>query len=539
MGVRIIRNGRTYRRWWYGEYRDGGKLCRVKLDVRVSGKPPSSFSAKDEGDTLFETSKAKAQKSFEDFMLSRQQKGNAEGLLESLIASKTGEKVSYVRLDALADLWNGLARTRELSEGRMQNNTFVINGFAKFCGREYLYQVTASDVIRYFNDIRKRLAWSSVKSRMSLLSGAFNRFLPHGCANPFKRLLKRDTTEDAAIIHRVPLTDVQIDKVRELARQDEMLYNLFACGLCTGARLKDICFMRKENIDLKEGFVSYIASKTGTRCELPLFDELRGICEGIIHSTSPNEPLLFPDAATMYEHNRSGLVHLGKMLFAKALFADSISDADETLIVDGEPIPPKTHDEVFALIDGQNFTAEKVERMKMVYERYAMNGESYRSIVAETGISKGTVCGYMMELEKLTGDKIIRFEKGKSKRRAMLAKTRIIRESTHRAVSAYGWSCLRPTFCLKAIESGVNPKQIMLAVGHKQYSTTLTFYNNPTREHQKQMWLKKASTKASKAPSDSAAVIALLSRLKPSQLSLIAEKLQTMLTEGRAMSAIG
>ena len=221
MGIRIIRNGRTYRRWWYGEYRDGGKLCRVKLDVRVSGKPPSSFSTKDEGDTLFETSKAKARKVFDDFMLSRQQKGNAEGLLESLIASKTGEKVSYVRLDALAELWNGLARTRELSEGRMQNNTFVINDFTKFCCREYLYQVTASDVIEYFNAIRKRLAWSSVKSRMSLLSGAFNRFLPHGCVNPFKRLLKRDTTEDAAIIHRVPLTDVQIDKVRELARQDD------------------------------------------------------------------------------------------------------------------------------------------------------------------------------------------------------------------------------------------------------------------------------------------------------------------------------
>ena len=108
MGIRIIRKGKTYRRWWYAEYRDGGKLCRVKLDVRVSGKPPSSFSTKDEGDTLFEASKAKAQKSFEDFMLSRQQKGNAEGLWESLITSKTGEKVSYVRLDELAGLWNGL-----------------------------------------------------------------------------------------------------------------------------------------------------------------------------------------------------------------------------------------------------------------------------------------------------------------------------------------------------------------------------------------------------------------------------------------------
>ncbi|MBQ3287802.1 MAG: hypothetical protein IJH50_00125 [Kiritimatiellae bacterium] len=531
MGIRIIRKGKTHRRWWYGEYRDSGKLRRIKLNVRVSGKPPSTFSTKDEGDRLFEVSKAKAQKAFEDFMLSRQQKGNAEGLLESLIEAKTGEKVSYTRLDALAELWNGLARTRELTEGRKRNNAFVINDFAKFCGRECLYQVTAGDVIDYFNAIRKKLAWSSVKSRMSLLSGAFARFLPYGCANPFKRLLKRDTTEDAAVIHRVPLTNEQIGKVRELARRNEMLYGLFVCGLCTGARLKDICFMRKDNVDLKEGFVSFVASKTGTRCELPLFDEFRAVSEGIIHSSDPTEPLLFPEAAAMYRHNRSGLVRMGKMLFAEALFADSISDSNKTLIVNGSPVPPKTHEEVFAIIEAQNFAAEKTKRMKKVYELYAMNGKSYRAILSETGIPKGTVCGYLTELEGLTGDKIIRFEKGRSKRRALLSKTRIVRQSTNRAVSAYGWSCLRPTFCLAAIENGISPKQIMLAVGHKQYSTTLTFYDNPTREHQKQMWLKKASAKTRDQSLGSEAAIALLSKLEPNQLAVVMQRLRTMLTD--------
>ena len=80
MGIRIIKRRKTYRRWWYGEYREGGKLHRVKLDVRVAGKPPLSFSNKDEGDTLFEASKAKAQRAFEDFMLSRQQKASTFSL---------------------------------------------------------------------------------------------------------------------------------------------------------------------------------------------------------------------------------------------------------------------------------------------------------------------------------------------------------------------------------------------------------------------------------------------------------------------------
>jgi len=527
MGIRIIRKGRSCRRWWYGEYRDGGKLCRIKLDVKVSGKPPESFSSKDEGDNAFEISKAKAQAAFEDFMESRQQKGNAEGLLEALITSKTGEKVSYVKLNELADLWNGLARTRELSDRRKADNAFVMNSFAEFCGREYLYQVSSADVIAYFNKIRGNLAWSSVKSRMSILSGAFNRFLPHGCANPFKKFIKRDTSEDAATIHRVPLTNVQIDKVRALARKDEMLYGIFVCGLCTGARLKDICFMKKSSIDLKDGFVTFVAAKTGTMCDLPLFEEFRNLCESIINTSDPDEPLLFPEAARMYLYNYSGLVRRGKLLFAHALFDEEVKDEDETLIVDGSPLPMKTHDEVVKLIDEQRYAESKTARMKEVYERYVMRNQSYRTIMAETGFSKGTICEYMMALEELTGDKIIRFAKGASKTRALLARTRIKRKSTARSVSAYGWSCLRPTFCELAIESGVDSKQIMLAVGHKQFSTTLTYYNNPTREHQKQMWLKKAS--GSSIGMNVGNMDSSLKHLSSEELAQLLKKIQALL----------
>lgn len=240
MGIRIMRKSNGYRRWWYGEFRENGKLNRVKLTVKVSGVPPAFFSAREEGDAKFEVSKAKALKAFEDFMTSRQRKGNADELLETLIESKTGEKVTYIRLDELADLWNGMARTRELTEERQQNNRYSINDFAKFCQREYLYQVTPADVRAYFNEIRQRLAWDTVKSRMSLLSGSFNRFLPHGCLNPFKTILKRDTTAEAATIHRIPLTNDQIAALKEQARGDEMLYPLVIAGLCTGARLKDL-----------------------------------------------------------------------------------------------------------------------------------------------------------------------------------------------------------------------------------------------------------------------------------------------------------
>jgi integrase len=130
--------------------------------------------------------------------------------------------------------------------------------------------------------------------------------------------------------------------------------------------------------------------------------------------------------------------------------------------------------------------------MKDVYRLYAVEGKSYRAIEDETGIPKGTICGYMKEIELLTNEHIIRFEKGKSQTRKLLAQTRIVRKSTKRSVSAFGWASLRSTFCRLAIENGVDPKVIMLAVGHKNYKTTMTFYNNPTMEHQKQLWMKHA-----------------------------------------------
>ena len=522
MGIRIIRKGNGYRRWWYGEYRENGKVKRVKLNVRVVGEPPPPHSTNDQGDVRFEVSKAKAQSAFEDFMLSRQQKGNAEGLLESLIESKTGEKVSYIRLGALANLWNGMARTKELSEERQKNNTFVINDFAKFCGKEYLYQVTADDVKGYFAKIRTTLAWSSVKSRMTLLSGAFNRFLPHGCVNPFKTILKRDTSEDAAIIHRVPLTETQVAKLKEYAHRDPLLYPLVICGLCTGARLKDICLMKKSSIDLRQGFITFVAAKTTTRCLIPLFDDFRSICEDIITNSDPSEEYLFPEAASMYLYNRSGMVRRGKLLFARALFGDTIGGDEPTLIENGEPIPPKTHDEVLALIDEQHYQPQKATQMKNVYRLYAIDGKSYRAIEDETRISKGTICGYMKEIEMLTNEHIIRFEEGKSQTRKLLAQTRIVRKSTHRSVSAFGWASLRSTFCRLAIENGVDPKVIMLAVGHKNYNTTMTYYNNPTIEHQKQLWLKHAlfrSHSSIKAREEAKKV--LLSSLSPTQIEAL------------------
>lgn len=370
MGIYIKKNkDGGYRRYWQATYWNDGRICYMALDVEIKGKPPASLSVKDTGDADFEKCRGQAQARFDAFLKELKKKGANEAMIEELIASKTGAKVSYHRLSQLAYLWNEMARTTPLSEMRKKINAHTFAEFDAFCKKKFLYQVNDDDVKRYFNAIRERLAWPTVKSRMGLLSGAFSRFLPQGCHNPFNSILKRDTSADAATIHRVPLTSEQVQKVINATRGDDFLYPLVVCAISTGARLKDICFMRKDSIDLESGFVTYIASKTHTKCELPLFDEFRKVCDGIITGGDPHEPLLFPEAATMYTHNYSGIVHRGKKLFAAALFGDTPPETHVTDVENGAPVPALTPNETLALIDKQGYTPVKTQRMKAVYTR--------------------------------------------------------------------------------------------------------------------------------------------------------------------------
>ena len=61
-----------------------------------------------------------------------------------------------------------------------------------------------------------------------------------------------------------------------------------------------------------------------------------------------------------------------------------------------------------------------------------------------------------------------------------------------------------------------------MAVGHKNYDTTMTYYNNPTREHQKQLWLKHTMFRQhSSNMTKEEAQNVLFSSLSPAQIEAI------------------
>lgn len=534
MGIRIIPYRDGYRPYWYADYKENGKVRRIRLTERIMGVPPPSLSIKDEGSTLYEKSKARAQAEFEAFENERKRKGTSERLMEELIASKTGMKVSYPKLKDLGKLWNGLPRDKPLSEGRIANNLHVAAEFAGYCKCEYIYEVTEKDVKGFLDWLKSQgLAWTTIKSKMSFLSGAFGKFY-RGEVNPFTLVIKRNTDASAKTIHRCPLTNEQIEALRDAARSDDLLYPLVECGLATGARLVDIVHMRKENIDFKEGFVSYVAQKTGTMCDIPLFDEFRNVCECIVTASDPSEPYLFPEAAHLYDTNRTGLCNRGKRLFAKALFKDIGASPKETVIVDGKPQEPLSAVEVYALIDKQGYKPPKGDRMKSVYDMYIVQGKSYRQIEKELGIPRSSITDYLKAMEKLTGDTLIRFDAKHGHIINKIEMTKKHRDGVKRAVSIYGWSSLRSTFCRLAIERGVDEKMIMRAAGHSNFKTTMTYYDNPTRAHQREaMKAKMAATAIGhSATSLATTIMDMVSRMSRDQQALLAGKLNSFLENG-------
>jgi hypothetical protein len=291
--------------------------------------------------------------------------------------------------------------------------------------------------------------------------------------------------------------------------------------------------MRKDNIDFREGFVNYVAQKTGTVCDIPLFDEFRKVCEAIITASDPSEPYLFPEAVAMYDTNRTGLCNRGKRLFAKALFKDVGKEPKATIVIDGRPKEPPSAAEVFALVDKQGYKPQKGERMKSVYEKYIVQGKSYRQIENELKIPRSSIADYMKEVERLTGDNLIRFDAKHGHIVDKLDMTRKHREGAKRAVSIYGWASLRSTFCRLAIERGVDEKMIMRAAGHSNFKTTLTYYDNPTRTHQREMMKAKMAATAighsSSTTPLATSIMRMVDRLPRDQQMLLAENLKTLL----------
>jgi integrase len=487
MGLEI-RRGRDggLRRHWYASLVDSnGKRKVISLSEPL---PVEHFpgSLRETGDTVFEASRARAQKELEAYQSEARVKGRADHLTERLIQAKTGRKVQYVKLADLPAKWRGLRRESKPGAAWLQWCDTVFARFAAAVPCEYLHEVTPEQAAAYVETLRGGFTRRTANGAASLLRSAFGRLLPLGTQNPFAvEIAGRGNDAAGETIHRRPLTAEELARLFEAARPDPFLYPLTVCAALTGLRIGDVCLLRWQSVDLRGGFVTVRTSKTGAVVEIPIFKPLREVLETALADRAES-PYVWPDAARMYKKNRYGIVYRGKSLFART-FAETAGNGTETpAVASGRADLAEALPEASEAVRGAGFADSKRDRILDSLKRYA-SGQSYRQIEAETGRHRAQVSEDLREAERLTG---LRLRRGAAVRggravRDLIGATRAGRPGGAGKLSAsvLGWHSLRGTWATLALSAGIPVETVKLVTGHATANTVLKFYHNPNREH--------------------------------------------------------
>lgn len=479
MGLKMHKDGGITRKAWYAQFKDGRRWKEIKLTTPMRGeKIPHRLS--DKGDEAFERSRMLAQAEFDRFQREREVKGTVEHLTKALIESKTGRKMDMVQVDGIEAEWRKL-HPRKRCESQEANISLYFRIFAqamKDDGVRYAYEVDPGHVSRFLTFIKNRYAWTTILRIMRLLKGAMDDFLPVGTINPFRKVEVAKEHGSEGVIHRKPITESELASLLEAARKDPLLDYLATTAACTGMRIGDICLLKWTSVDLAEGMLSVVTAKTGQEAYIPILPPLRKILEATLADGDADEPYVNPRAAQIYKANSGRIYYLGKMLFAKTLFGDRKIDLESEC----DHVPPQmTESEIIDAIGNAGYQPSKTERCIKAYTLYA-SGKTYRQVQHDTGMSRGQISMYFAEIEKLTGQKIIRWSKMKAEdtRRALVEKTRQSRNAGN-AASLYGWHSLRATFVVIALSNGIPIEVVRRIVGHSTVAMTEQYYN-PTKK---------------------------------------------------------
>ena len=522
MGLKIVPDGKGgWRDTWYARFTRNGQKVDVNLRVPIRGTVPvDSFGRFDRnapGDVAFAKSRKEAWAALDKMQKGAKTTGDSKEVKAAKTATlaadyyraRTGVTIKTPMIAKLADFWqHGMMRTYTPTAERVRAAKATFKRFADFtrayCAEhggkcERIGEITPEIATAFFKSIFTQYAWGTVKDQMSLLSGtyAFAMGLRAQKVNgaiqnpqtPFNTIIKRNRETGNAKVERKPLSERELERLFDVTGDDPGVHDLVVCAACTGMRIGDVCNLTWADVDLRGGFIDCVTAKAGVRVTIPIFDPLRPVLQSRFEKCAVNDsPYVFPLAAAKYNHvnprgfpdQRTGLVRMVKPYFARAVFNDAETPA-VSVVADGEP---KTPADVATLIDGARFTPAKKARLREVFERLT-NGEKCNAIADAMKIARGQVSDYLRELETLTGEtyrpRAVQHERNNTTRELM-KRTRVARKIGKRSASLYGWHNLRHTFVVLALQNGVPAADVKTIVGHGDVETTLTNYNNPTKE---------------------------------------------------------
>ena len=501
MGLLLLkdRDG-GYRRTWYATMSINGKRTSRALKTPLRGKIPTDgagrFSLALTGDAAFEQSKADALAELAGENRSRR---------ESKASARKNAEALGVRTVRIADLAaeNAKRKRYALIEGapEYKYNKSVFDILAHFANwnaarpkernvkRCYLLSDVDGDLVReYYAEISKGQSWQTFRKYVFILKSVFKHFTGGAIANPFEmeyadyKGKKSEFGDKAEVAHKPP-SAAQMARAWEYARSrtdKPYLHRLAVIAGCTGLRIGDCCDLTWDKVDLQGGAIHNVKTKkTGAVVSVPIFDynpdgadynpvfgELRRELEAALAAREDGEIYVTPEAHRIHGYNPSRIIEEGKDVFAHAI---AEPDAPEAAALAGEEPRRKTPADILAEIDAANFAPAKKERVRRIYELYAM-GKTYRQIAEATGKTKSTISDDLATVERLTGEQLrkgVAATEGRNRRLKLIEATRQTRGQGQRAACLYGWHSCRMFFAGYGFyEIGMSEAELIGITGH-------------------------------------------------------------------------
>jgi len=477
------RDGRI-RDIWFGAFESNGKRYGINLGVKIAGTPPASLSLKDKGDTEYEVSRMAALTKLEHFIEESRKKNHTEHLVEKLYEIKTGEAIKSVKLTALPDEWAKIARRREPNARYAAQCKSTLARFAVFVRQENpkaeeMAHVTRT-LARAFMDVeaKRGVTGKTWNDTLKLLRATFKYLLPAGGINPFADTPTRETET----VFRQPFTPEDLGAINEAAKADEFIRPIIIVGMCTAMRRGDCCLLEWNDVDLGTRFITVKTSKTGQTVSIPIFpmlqDELKAQAKD---AGMKRDGYVFPKQAKMYLENPDGITWRVKKILAAGL-GEAVDDGDGT-----KTLPEISNEETRKR--GEAFIGTlpegtKRERMATVFKLY-LEGQNIEAVMAGAKVSKGSVSGYLNEIQAAIGCKIVRgASRIRHKPREEKAGHGLQAERKHglRRASVRDFHSFRVTWVTLALTAGVPLELVQKVTGHKTTDIVLKHYFQPGRE---------------------------------------------------------
>jgi len=471
---------------WYGRYEANGRLLRLNLQVKIAGTPPASRSLRDQGDLAFELSRIKAQAELDKIVAESRLKAGAVRILEKIYEEKTGEAIKSVALKRLPEEWAGIPRRRVPNVRYAKQCKSMLKRFADFVleknPRATEIAHATQTIARAFMDAeaKRGVTGKTWNDTLKLLRATFKHLQPAGAINPFA-----DTpTKETETMFRQPFTPEELGAINEAAKADDFIQPIIIVGMCTAMRRGDCCLLEWKHVDLKNRFITVKTSKTGQTVSIPIFPMLYADLKKRAKDAGPKRAgYVFPEQAKMYQDNADGITWRVKKILAAGL-GEPVDEDDET-----QALPVLSNTE--ARERGEKYIAalpegEKRSRMATVFQLY-MDGKNFKAVMTEANVSKGSVSGYLNEIEEAIGCRIVRGSSHANKGDSVKAGMRdaglyVEREHGLRRASVRDFHSFRVTWVTLALTAGVALELVQKVTGHKTTDIVLKHYFQPGRE---------------------------------------------------------